>query len=120
MHSAVETSMHSGRGITTIATTALAAGTTAFKAFNKVSMGEMGVRHKRNGTHHTKGSKKDQPYGIKGPGIYPVVPFLHSYKTIHIRDRTSNLAEIQFNCNDQQLKLNASVILLAMGYLRLL
>lgn len=108
MRSAVESGMHSTGGITTMATTGLAAGTTMFKAFNKVSMGEVGVRHKRDGTHHTKGSKIGQPYGIKGPGIYPVIPFFHSYKTIHIRDRTTALPEIQFNCEQWQMKLNAS------------
>lgn len=110
MQNAVETGMHTGGGITTILSASLAAGTTAFKAFNKVSMGEKGVRHKRNGTHYTKGSRKGQLYGIKGPGIYPVIPFLHSYKTIHTRNRTNDLPEIQFNCDEKQLKLASSIV----------
>ena len=110
MHNAVESSLHTGGGITTLLGGAMFVGTTAFKAFNKVSMGEKGVRHKRNGTHHTKGPKQGQLFGIKGPGIYPVIPFFHSYKTIHTRHRTNALPEIQFNCEDKQLKLDASIV----------
>ncbi|MDL2341756.1 MAG: SPFH domain-containing protein [Patescibacteria group bacterium] len=110
MRNAVESGVHSGGGITTMLSAGIAAGTTAFKAFNKVSMGEMGVRHKKDGTHYTKGRKKGQPYGIKGPGIYPVIPFMHSYKTIHVRNRTSNLPQLQFNCEERQVKLDSSIV----------
>lgn len=110
MRSTFEHGLSNGRGITTGLSAAVLTATTGVKAVNKVSEGEMGVRTRFGRTHHKRGQKVGQPYGVKGPGMYPVFPFLHSVKVIHVRDRTNGLPEIQLNCEEKQIKIDSSVV----------
>lgn len=100
-----------GKNITTGLSTAVLAIGTGMKAVTKVSEGEMGVRVKR-GKARRINSNGDQGelYGIVGPGLKLVTPFVHSIHTVNTKDRTHEFHDLPVDCNDEQLTIKSSMI----------
>jgi hypothetical protein len=77
------------------------------KAFQIVSGNEMGVRTHNKSPYRKKdreylwllgrvvreGSEAGEAYGVVGPGVYPVVPFLHPIVTVNVKDRHKVIQE---------------------------
>ena len=99
------------RNITTGISTAVLAIGTGMKAVTKVSEGEMGVRVKRGRARRVlKNGELGELYGVVGPGLKVITPFVHSIYTVDVKDRTHNFQDLPIDCNDEQLAIKSSMI----------